>query len=143
MSATGRPRAGGFTLIEALVVVAITGLIGALAFPRLDAAIAAQAFRTATATLARTLEDARARAIRSAEAVPVAIVDGGHAVRVANGAPITLPADYVVSTPDQPVVRFFADGTASGGRMLLLGKGHRAALTVAAATGHVSVSAIS
>lgn len=140
MSATGKQRAGGFTLIEALVVVAIAGLVGALAFPRLDAAIAAQAFRTTTVTVASTLQAARAQAIRSGDAVPVTIVAGGHGLRLGAGVPVALAADHVVSTPDNVTIRFFADGTASGGRVLLLGRGHRAVLTVAAATGHISVS---
>ncbi|MFM9827779.1 MAG: Tfp pilus assembly protein FimT/FimU [Sphingomonas sp.] len=140
MLATGR-RAAGFTLIEALVVVAITGLISALAFPRLEAAIAAQEFRTSTATLVRALQGARAQAIRSGDAASVAIAEGGHSVAVADAAPVMLPADYVVSSDQASVIRFFPDGTSTGGRLVLVSQDHRVALSVQPSTGRVTVGA--
>jgi prepilin-type N-terminal cleavage/methylation domain-containing protein len=48
MLATGNGRDAGFTLIEALVVVAIAALISGLAFPRMQSLIGGQEFRMAT-----------------------------------------------------------------------------------------------
>ena len=54
MSATGRARDGGTTLIEALVVVAITVLVSLVAFPRLQQALVTLSQRQTASVVAES-----------------------------------------------------------------------------------------
>ncbi|MBC7520711.1 MAG: prepilin-type N-terminal cleavage/methylation domain-containing protein [Sandarakinorhabdus sp.] len=136
MSATGE---GGFTLIEMLVVLAITGLIAGIGFPRLQAMVAAQEWRTGLASATALLRAARAQSIRSGAAAQVSVAADGRRLRIGGGNMIQLPAS-VSAVMAQPV-DFFADGSARGGDMLIIGAGHRARVAVAPATGLLTTGA--
>lgn len=69
MSATGTNDERGFTLVEALVVLAILGMIAAIGFPAMDRAIGAQQRRLATIEAEAAFHAARAQAIRTARPV--------------------------------------------------------------------------
>lgn len=127
MWATGRadPKAdetAGFTLIEMLVVLAITALVAALGWPAAERAIAAAEFRGRAAQGAALLAETRARAIARHETVRF---QPGDAIAQARW---TLP---------QGGLAFFADGSASGGEAVLAARGRRARFAVDAATGAI------
>ena len=106
--ATGNIRSHGFTLIEALVVVAITALISNLGFARFQSMIGGQEFRTAISAVTLGAREARARAIRTGQPAPLTLTSDA----------LKLPASVTLQQPPQQI-RFFADGTSNGGQLRL------------------------
>lgn len=133
MSATG--RTGGFTLIETLVVVAVTGLIAGLGFPAVQHAIRAQQFRTAEAQLVSALRTARANAVSGGEESRFALAANGRAFVVGSAVAAPLIEGIAVTAVDRASIRFFADGTSNGGRFVLADDRHHADVTVYPSTG--------
>jgi|GEM_PF-1171925 len=124
MSATGdvaaRDGIGGFTLIEALVVVAIAALIGGLMFPRLQSAVDGQEFRMARSALLLGVRETRARAIRSGEPAMFHIADDANGFRIDTRPPQRLPKTVsLTSRTRNSTITFYNDGTSDGGRLSL------------------------
>jgi len=140
MSATGDPVSqklpAGFTLIEALVVVAIMALIGGLAFPRIERMRDAAQFAAARAMLAGAAAEARARAIRRDTPVALAVAPDGTDILVGGALFSTLPAKIRVAATASGIT-FFADGSASGERLTLVGPSAQATLAILPETGLV------
>lgn len=67
-----------FTLIEALVVLAVATVVLGLALPALDEAIARHRLRAASGALLDTLDRARARAVWHGGDISVCASDDGH-----------------------------------------------------------------
>lgn len=109
MSATG-PAEAGFTLLEMLVVLAVTALIASLSWPVLQGALAGQQFRSALATSQADLVQASARAIALDR--PVRFVPSG-----------SLDTNIRLAMPDRGIT-FFPDGSSNGG-VLVLSEGRR------------------
>lgn len=130
MSATGEH---GFTLLEMLVVLTIAGLIGGIGFPRLQAVVTAQEWRTSVVSVSALLRLARAQAIRRGNVATVSVAAGGREMRIDNGPAISLPASVTAVMP-QPI-GFHGDGSAHGGSVLVAGSGRQARIMVAPATG--------
>jgi prepilin-type N-terminal cleavage/methylation domain-containing protein len=130
MSATGEH---GFTLVEMLVVLAITGLIAGIGFPRLQTMVAAQEWRTAVASVSSVLRAARAQSIRSGAMAGVSVAANGRLLKIDGGNSISLPESVSVVMA-QPV-GFYADGSARGGDVLVVGAARRARIVVATTTG--------
>jgi general secretion pathway protein H len=138
MSATGNPRANGFTLIEALVVMGVTALISSLAFPAMRSAIGGQEFRAARSSVELTLRQTRATAIRSGGAVGFRVTGGGAAISVDGSEAKPLP-DSLHLAPAQSVT-FFPDGTSDGGTFRLSSKNRSASFTIFPTTGLIVVT---
>lgn len=134
MSAAGKPA--GFTLIEMLVVLAITALVSALAFPALDKAMRGQAFEAAADTLDLGLRQARADAIRTGRPVRFMLGADRHSIVRDRAAPIPIPGDVLVTLPTRGIV-FFGDGTSSGGGIAIEGTGRTRKLAVDPGSGAV------
>lgn len=134
MSAAGKP---GFTLIEMLVVLAVTALITGLAFPALDRSLRGQAFESAAGALELGLRQARADAIRSGRATRFALGADRRSVVREGGAPIELPAAVAISLPTQGIT-FFGDGTSTGGTIAMTGSGRERRLAVNPGSGAVA-----
>ncbi len=124
----------GFTLLEMLVVLAIIAL-AVSALPVLTAGLPGVRLRAEADRIAATLRDLRERAIRE-DATTELVVDPAARAYAASGEPRAhrLPADVVsiaiepaiaAPMPDARRIRFFADGTATGGTVVLRGA-HRA-----------------
>ncbi len=131
MSATG---SRGFTLIEMLVVLAILGLIGGIGWPRLQQAVAAQAFRSAGSAVAATLREARARAVRSGRPVRVAASADGSRFGDDAGHRSELAAPATARTTPAAIV-FYGDGSSSGGTAQVVADRRRLRFEIAPATG--------
>ena len=131
MSATG--DADGFTLLEVLVVIAIMALIAGLAFPRIDRMIDGARFNLARTIVAAAVQAARAEAVRTDATVELIAASDGRSLQ-ANGRTVsTLPESVILSGPVP--ARFFGDGSATGGSLLLAAGAKTAELQIMAPTG--------
>lgn len=144
------PGQRGFTLVELLVVLVVVGLIAALATPRFHRAMPGLRLETTSGELAAALRHSRAEAIRSnrdtaldvdlaarsfrpSDAVRATAIADGIAVEVVSAAG-EAPADDVAR------IRFFPDGTSTGGRITLAGGGRSVSVTVDWLTGRVDLA---
>lgn len=146
MSATGRQRAAnfgepqaanGFTLLEMLVVLAVAGLVSGLGWPRLQGGLARAELGQASAATAAALRGARAAALLRAGPVSVVVIPASREIRVDGATPVNLAASVRVSA--DRTVRFFPDGSSTGGALVLRGRDGVQRIDIAPATGLVSV----
>lgn len=125
------------TLLEALVVVAITAMIGAIGWPAMHAGEAARALRSQSAALVADLKRAHAAAVHLDRPVPLTADADGGGWRWDGGALRVDRAIRVHADPAEPIV-FYPDGSASGATLTIGSKAHPIRLTVDAATGAVT-----
>jgi general secretion pathway protein H len=139
MSAAGRARKdlGGFTLIEMLVVLAITGLVSALAFPALDRALRRQAFEAAANAIDLGLREARADAIRTSQPTRFVLGADRRSIVRYGAPPIVIPRDMTLSLPTRGI-GFYGDGTSTGGEIAIGGIGRGRRLSVDPGSGAVA-----
>ena len=147
---TDEPRgAQGFTLIELIVALGIMALGVAVALPYFQGTRAGHQLRATAYEIAGQLRDARATAqarnIDQAVILDVASrrmwLDGSERRRA---LPARMAVDVEVPAAEQLAasvvrLRFFADGSASGGKLVLRDGGRRATVSVNWLTGDVRV----
>lgn len=129
------PSPNGFTLFEALVILAILSLLAGIAFPAVEKAMRRQIFMEAALRFEHALHAARGQALRKGGPVRFAI-SGDRRQFGYRGALGSLPDGVVAEAPDG-AVDFFADGTTSGGRLALAAAGWRRGWRVQPATGAI------
>ena len=137
--------ARGFTLIELLVVLAIMALLAAMAAPRLARSGGAASVAAASREIRAGLAEARSIAIAKGRPEPF-VVDMAHASYRVGARSAALPPGVAVELlslaherGDDPVgdIRFFPDGSASGGFVALIGATLRRELRIDWLTGRV------
>jgi general secretion pathway protein H len=146
MSGTGDIAAvsradAGETLIEALVVVAILGMVAAIGFPEMRRQLATLAQHQTVATVAARLRGARAEALRRDAPVVFAITRDGTGFATTGGRVDRTPEGVVlaVSPARAGSLVFYGDGSSSGGSVWV-GAGRRTTrVDVTAGTGVVAV----
>jgi general secretion pathway protein H len=141
--------ARGFTLFELLVVIAIIGLVLAVVpgfllrgQPGLEVDVAARA-------IADGLRQARSHAVLSNREEVFALDIEGRQFRAGQGQPLKqldkalelsmLTARSELLTADAGQIRFFPDGSSTGGRIAVVRAATRAEVAVDWLTGEVSI----
>lgn len=127
----------GFTIIEALVVVAVTALISGLAFPRLESLVTQQSFRTVHSHILLDLNNSRATAVRTGQPVHILLRPDGADYSINGQASNKLPQNTFLRGLGRMDIWFFADGTSTGGRLVLAGD-HLSAHYTIATSGRIS-----
>lgn len=129
----------GFTLMEALVVLAVTALIAGIAFPAVQTANRYWTLRAAFLAVDTAIARTRAAAIRANRTAEITVDTDQRRFAVAGERVQTLPA-AVAFLPGSDGIRFFADGSTPGGRIGLSGGSRSVWFTVSPDTGLISVS---
>ena len=145
MRVTGR-RPAGFTLVELLVVLTIIALAMA-AVPALLTGLPSIRLRTAADDMVATLRELHQQAIRRGETTELVLDPAARAYWMSTDPGLHRLPEIVAEIGFKPAtaapaggsisIRFFADGSASGGTVLLKNGKHLAAVTVDWLTGRI------
>jgi general secretion pathway protein H len=138
----------GFTLLELLAVMALLALAAVMIVPRLSAGPGTLQLHAAARQIGAALRTTRGDAVVSnRDAVFALDVDAG-VFRAGKAAPRRLPggiAASLVTAAEERIaagtggIRFFPDGSSTGGRVLLDEHGRRAVVAVDWLTGSVVI----
>lgn len=165
MSRTGDHRCGtrvsarlqaGFTLIELLAVMSLIALVALAVVHAVWPGQAAVELRVTAEALAAYLRDARSTAIASGAPIAVLIDADQRTVFHSNAARAPRPPLAIASTvgisattaegartaQGHAGIRFFANGSSTGGRIVLHRGAHAHEITVNWLTGRISASAV-
>ncbi|PKU21568.1 hypothetical protein CWS72_26005 [Telmatospirillum siberiense] len=123
-------------MLEALVALAIAGLIALIVYPLPERAIRAVDVRAGAQALSIDLRRARSLALRSGAPASLLPTRDGHGYVLPDGVVRHLPEGTVISGAG---TRFFADGTASGGLFVVAGATRSLGVAVESATGAVTM----
>jgi general secretion pathway protein H len=139
----------GFTLLETLVALALLAVLLAVAVPALAPSPRAE-LRTAADTLASGLRQARLEAQRRQRPVALQLDLDARSLQIDSEARVRrLPSSIAIElvTAEQEMrgqgrggIRFYPDGSSTGGRVILTLEGLEARVDVAWLTGRVSVA---
>ncbi len=129
------------TLLEALVVVAVTAMVGAITFPNLGRMLDAARLRQAAGTLQADLRIARAEAVGRDQRVEVDLSTDNHGYGWGGVEKSRTPPGVVLARTSSDPLTFFADGSASGGGLVVASPSRRIVVSVDPATGAVSAAA--
>ncbi len=138
-----RTTQAGFTLIEMLVVMAITALVALIGFPQMQQALLSLSQRQAVAVVAARLRLARAQALRADGPVAFAVAPDGAAYGVIGGVATPAPPGVTVRIQQAAAANgriiFYGDGSASGGAVAISAGRRTLRVMVTAGAGAVAV----
>jgi general secretion pathway protein H len=139
MSETGRRGDAGTTLIEALVVVAITGLVATVGFPTLRQSLLTLSQRQTAVVVATRIRQVRADALRRDRPAAFAVSPDGARYGASRSPATTTPPGVSLASASGAAIVFFGDGSSSGGVILVIAAGRRIPVVVSADTGAVAI----
>ena len=138
----------GFTLLELLAVIVLLALAMTLAGFALSRSLANARVAAAGSDLAAALRWTRSRAIASGHSTALELDLANARYRAADQAPVSLPTGMQIALTTatseridaaRARIRFFPDGSSTGGHIVLTHGGHRWRIDVAWLTGSVSI----
>lgn len=138
----------GFTLFELLIVLAILGIVVALAVPSMHHVLPGLELKSSAQTVAAALREARGLAIGSNAEVTFVVDLDDRALRVGDEPPVRLASGMGISllTATREIIdagrgqiRFYPDGTSTGGRLTLTQDNRRYHVVVDWLTGRVAL----
>lgn len=138
----------GFTLIELLVVMAVIGILLTIATPTFRRALPGAELESSIREIASTLREARSVAIRTNQETGVVFDVEGSTFAVTGGAQkplggqLTLALTTAASeqiSDSASGIRFFPDGTSTGGRIRVSGGDRVRFVIVDWLTGNVEI----
>ena len=127
----------GFTLIEALVVLAVVGLTAALSYPQLDRALSGFQSRQARSEVVAGVLGARSLAVKADRPVALSVDRTGTSLSIDNQPPRTLPGAARIDGHPKPLW-FYPDGSADGGSLILVTRTGTTTYLVSRALGELS-----
>ncbi|MCC6202938.1 MAG: GspH/FimT family pseudopilin [Gammaproteobacteria bacterium] len=145
-SGRAHPGSAGFTLLELLVVLAILALVSTVTAVRFSGGIDSARLRAETRQMVALLRAARVEAMVSSSVTGIdAAQDDTGYLRYPAQDRITLPEGIAIAiTADAaaalPAIRFYPDGSSSGGAVRLSSAAGSYAVNVAWLTGEVSLT---
>lgn len=131
-------RQAGFTLLEALVVVAIVGMLSAIIAPNMSASLDILSLRESAGVLQADLRTARATALRTGSRVIVAPLPDGRGYDWVGGTR-RFPAGTAVRMSGQ--LTFMPDGSILPADISLSSGGRRMQVSMDTITGAIKVGA--
>ncbi|MES2817373.1 MAG: GspH/FimT family pseudopilin [Pseudomonadota bacterium] len=139
-------RRSGFTLVEMLVVLTILGLAMAVVAPAINRGLGGSLSEIAR-DLQVDLRKARSQAVTRQRSVVLWVDVERRVYTLERGKPRSIPEGIVIKTKvastetrgTQAGIRFFADGSSTGGTLQLVQEGAVMALEVDWLTGRVSL----
>jgi general secretion pathway protein H len=143
-----RRRARGFTLVELLVVMAIAAVVMTAVPTLFSAAFPGLEMKSAARRTAATLRLARESAIRRGEETTVLVDLEQHRLTLAGYRALSLPerlslrldaASSELIDEQRGAIRFFPDGSSTGGRLVLSHDGHGYQIGVIWLTGRIEL----
>lgn len=144
-----RFRAGGFTLIEMLVVLVIMGLVYSLVPPLLGSGRSGAELKAAARQLAAGLRKARSDAVTRQQEVALTVDVEHHrfslsgdkqAYRLPEKVELNLyTARSELSNEKTGAIRFYPDGSSTGGRITVTSNARKFQVDVNWMTGQVSI----
>lgn len=144
----GLRHSGGFTLIEMLAVIVLVAIAAAAVAISVSHGLDSARIRAASAELAAALRYTRAQAIVHGTQQTLAVDVAGHAYTAPGRPKVTLPAGMGLAltsavadrvNPHIGRIRFFPDGSSTGGRITLSHGRREWHVNVAWLTGTVAV----
>jgi prepilin-type N-terminal cleavage/methylation domain-containing protein len=135
MSGAGRHQSG-FTLLETLIVVAITALIAMIVVPNLMGALAMLDLQQTTRLLEADIRVARATALRTGQKVDIEATNHGREYDWIGGSRF-LPEGITLTMSNPYVV--YPDGSVQNAAITLTARHRRYAVNVDSVNGSVSV----
>ena len=142
-------KARGFSLLELLVVMVILGLALTIVPPLFSGAVPTLTLKGAVRDMELALRQTRSRSITRNQPVDIRLVPDEAYYLIGNGSKkrylppdIRIDLDESLSDPEltsRRILRFFPDGSSSGGRITLSNKDQEYRLDVDWLTGRVRV----
>jgi hypothetical protein len=126
------------TLLEALVVVTLTVMLGLIAFPSMERTYEVFSLHQTADALAANLRIAHADAIDKDRDVEFSLQVDGHGYGWNEGEARRVPEVIELRMSKGQTIQFFADGSTSGGTVTLASGAHQVDVAVDIATGAVS-----
>jgi general secretion pathway protein H len=157
-SPPGRNSFFGFTLLELLVVLAIAGLLTALAPPLYSRVVPGAKLRTASLDFAIALREARSLAISSSATVDLKLIADPLSYVIGNTTAVPLPDGISVMaydhyttlsgssvgksilTADETAIHFYPDGSSNGAGFSITNGTTAYRIDVSWLTGAVTIS---